>query len=212
MQTRRSLAFLIIAMLLSACSTTTIKTDLAAHASARVCCSSDRSLPAPRPYEERIEITLGPNSPHFDFGSGLVPFLRISLPDSRSNALEIISLPRASALLSGGDGTLYYADARVIFLAADGTRLKEANLSSPALLLFGNPQTYTYRRAAVIPAEAASIIITSSMTDAGRKDEFTGGKSPSGSRIPLPGGMFELKYTLSPYGNVVALFRDSTER
>jgi len=209
--THRNLASLLaLAGLLSACATANINSDMAAYSTATSCCSSASSLPAPRPYSDKIEAAFSPGSPHFDFGQGLAPFVQVTLDPTRAKYIALLSSPRGSGKLLGGDGTFHYADLRPLFLSADGRRLQESALTPPIMRTYGALGTFMYVRYAEVPPEAASVIVASSARDAGRKGEIYGSVPGGGfmlgsTFIPIPAGNQRFLYTLSPYGEVVLL-------
>lgn len=214
---QRLAACLALSGFLSACAFADIKTDRAAHATAVSCCSSERSLPAPLPYSDKVEAAFTSASPHFDFGQGLAPFVQINLDVGQTKYLTLLSSPRGSSVLLGGDGTFHYADLRPLFIAADGKRLPESVLTPPVMRSYGALGTYMYVRYTEVPADAASVIVASSAKDAGRRGDISG-RVPGGGYmigstfIPMPGGNQRFPYTLSLYGELVLLLSSTSPK
>jgi hypothetical protein len=202
---------LVLAGLISACTTANNKTDMASYAAATSCCASENLLPAPKPFGDKVEFAFSSATPHFDFGQGLSPFVQVSLDASRAKYITLLSHPRGSGILFGGDGTFHYADARPLFISSDGRRLQDAVLTPPIMRTYGALGTYMYVRYAEVPPEAASVIVVSSIRDAGRKGEIYGSVPDGGVMIgstfvPMLGGNKRFPYTLSPYGEIFILF------
>ncbi len=169
------------------------------------------ALPAALAFQEKIEFSLSATSPHFDFGAGLAPFARFEVNSARAKHLALLSSPKSSGKLLGGDGTFHYADLQPIFFAADGRRLADVSLSPPIMRTYGLMGTYMYVRYAAVPEGAASVILGTSTRSVGKLGTITGTVPDGGIMvgtifIPMPGGVRPFPYTLSAYGEAIALF------
>lgn len=176
-------------------------------ASKTSCCASEQTLPNAAPVAKEQEISLQANSPHYDFGTGLAPFARLSLAPTTTE-LQIRAHPAGSGRLFGGDGLVHYANFTPIFYDASGSRLP-SKLSEHAINPFGLAGFYMYFADAEVPAGARTVVITTRIDTVGQTvQEFTMGSTmikAGAAFIPVGGGTGTFKIALAPYGDLTVV-------
>lgn len=201
-------AILAFVALVSGCAVAPdIHQEVAAMASKKPCCTSEQALPQAMPLAEEQAVELNPESPHFDFGTGLAPFARLQL-SPKTISLEILAHPTGSGKLAGGDGFMHYANFTAIFYGADGSRLP-STLSAPWIKPHGAIGGLYYFADADVPAGARSVVITTRIDTVGQKKQgFTTGSTmmrAGAAFIPIGGGTATLDIALGPYGTVMVV-------
>ena len=181
--------------------------EVASMASKKPCCTSEQALPRATPLAEEQEVELSPESPHFDFGTGLAPFTRLEL-SPKTTSLEILAHPTGSGKLFGGDGLLHYANFTAIFYDATGSRLP-STLSEPWIKPHGGLGGFHYFADVDVPAGARTVVVTTRIDTIGEKRQgFTAGSTmirAGAAFIPVGGGTATLNIALGPYGTVIVV-------
>lgn len=170
---------------------------------AKSCCASLAALPAATPWANEQKLSLTPQSPHFDFGQGLAPFVHLSL-NSATVAIEL----RAHGM--GVFGKPNFADLRLVFLDSNHEPLPGVTVLPAKLESVGWAGTRMFVANIAVPLNATSVLVTSNPATDGQVEQTsvrTGDSAVivSGIVVPLPGGMAKIQYALSPYGDVTVV-------
>lgn len=198
------LAAALICVALAGCAASKVRDEQVQLAGARSCCASFQDLPAPVAEFRDRTLLLGPDSPHFDFGDGLVPFVRLPIRAEDSVMLSIYSHADNSAWLTGAYGTFKYIALRAIFLDADGHEIARSALSAPMTSALG-AGWLKLKRTVDVPATTASVILASNLAELGQASsaEYRQPESAmmvGSAYVATGGGAAELDYLLSVYG------------
>jgi hypothetical protein len=153
------------------------------------------SLPVSGTISAVNRIELSPESPHWDFGSGLAPFVEFSLPQD-VKTLSLVTKPFVSAGLRGGDGRWYFPATKAIFLDKNRRMLPEQSATPRNDIEFATPVKIQNLE---VPDAATSIVITSIPSDAGK----SGKAQQINIGMPALGGgrYYDIEYVLSIYGD-----------
>lgn len=185
-----------------------VAADVKRAANVTSCCSDLAQALAIQPHPFETEMFLGADSPHFDFGDGLVPFVVIPLKETSLPAgIEIRSVARHLAWSEGGDGIVHYADAAARFFDRNNQPL-QATLVSESLRR-GSSRWYVVRVA--VPQGAAKAVVSTSLKRNGQvghgfirryrsTDRDTSNQPPG---LVLLGSMIPLEYRYTTYGSVI---------
>jgi hypothetical protein len=147
--------------LVSACTTANIQEDQRTLASARPCCSSLKDLPVAQRLDRDQSVVFSHASPHFDFGFGLAPFAAFAVDPSKvPGTIEVLSAPQPSRTATGGDGSVHYADTRVIFFGEEMSRLAADAEPSTSARPYGFLGAYHTTRTFVVPQGTRTIVVT----------------------------------------------------
>lgn len=197
-------AHFLLCLALTGCAASQVRDEQTQLAAARSCCASFHELPPAVKADAGKPLLLGPESPHFDFGDGLAPFVRISIAGSDAEMLSVYSHADNSAWLTGSYGTFKYVAVMAIFLDADGHEISRSSLSEPEAAPVGNGWI-KLRRSVVIPEGSASVVFASNLSEIGR-DGSAGYRSREsammvgGAYVLTGGGAADVSYLLSVYG------------
>mgnify|MGYP003704738781 CR=1 FL=1 len=202
---------------LAACTTVDLARDRSSLENAKSCCASTLDLPRPMPVASEYDIQFGRDTPHFNFGEGVVPFARITIDPSKVKIVALHSFPPSAVIAIDGGGTTHYVGAGIEFFSPEGKSLGVASLSPPVMKTYGFSGWYTYLRYAEVPTGAASATIFASRSDIGKTGSIQGHVSGGGLMVgsvfvPMPGGTQTRLYTLVPYGRIVVVPLDSSLR
>lgn len=176
-----------------------VETSTKALSEVQPCCTSRRELPPPEQVYFDQTLRLQPSSPHFDFGLGLAPFVRLSLLPASKKVLEIRAASRPGGTF--GDGTFHFPDVRLIFLDAQQQELPHAPPLTASI------QDNAFVSTIAVPGGAAQVIVTTAPTTAGeRKVETRETRSATlavgGVVISTPKSTSTAAITLVPYGTI----------
>ena len=151
---------LLATALLSGCaSQIDVATDRQKLAAAKPCCDSLARLPAPQPAAAEVAFRLAPDSPHFDFGDGLVPFATVLLDLARTRRVEVASTLHTTTLEAGNQYHFRGVMPRLLFLDADGRRLASDPPNQPAPVLRGSSGQYALSTQVAVPAGARQVVV-----------------------------------------------------
>jgi hypothetical protein len=200
---RHHVALTLLAVLMAGTDACIAADPMPAANAVKSCCATLASLPSATSWVNEHKLSLSPQSPHFDFGQGLAPFVHLSL----SPAAVAIEL-RAHGM--GMIGKRDYVDVRLVFLDADREPLPGVTVLPAKLESVGWASTRMFVANIAVPVKATSVLITSNPGTAGQQGQATirAGDSAviiSGIVVPLPGGMATVQYALSSYGDVTVV-------
>jgi hypothetical protein len=211
-----SVSLLTFCLALVGCATVDLDRDLATLQDARACCASAADLPRPVPAREKIDVVFDATTPHFDFGAGLLPFLRVAVNPSSAKLVALLSYPPSAGFSLIGSG-VHYVAARIEFFDASGNSLGVPEMTPPVMKTHGPFLAYAYLRYVQVPENSAFALISVSKEDLGRKGQISGQVAGGGMMlgstfIPMAGGGVTIPYTLVPYGKLVVVFADKPLR
>lgn len=197
---------ILLGLLLVAGCATTVEEHVAAQRSAKPCCLNLEGLPGPQALQlgKRHELTF--ESPHYDFGFGLSPFVTFATEGLQKKTVRIKVHPRGSGLLLGGDGNTRILDAKVVFLDQIGVQIVPAvELKWTGREYRGLTEDYELYAEFEVPESARKLIIGSSSTRLGSSSStrFQSQGSVlavSGVFLNIPAGQTVRKFMLSSYG------------
>jgi len=200
---------LLLPVLLTSCAN--LQEDAAALGKATSCCASLSSLPATSVAARSHYYKLSPESPHFDFGEGLAPFVRFAVDPTQTSHLLIAAQPRGSGTAWGGDGTAHYLSTRAIFFAQTGERLPEIKHLPQSLRLMRPVYAFNLTRVFEVPANAAWVVLTTRSDELGWRGALPvvqpGRLQPAGGvLISIPSYDGVKPMTISPYGDATIHF------
>jgi hypothetical protein len=161
-------------------------------------------LPQAQNFSTRLEVSLLPTSPHFDFGFGLSPFAHLTLPDYSDGAvLFAFADSPGTGLLVGGEMTIRYVEPQVTFLSAIGEVVAAAEDTGLSVRVFEG--RYRLGRIVRIPAAAKSVIVASVADSTGKIKTTTSFSLPGtfvigGLPIATPSVQHSSRYTAHTYG------------
>jgi hypothetical protein len=124
---------------------------------ATVCCESKAAAMRNAQPLTMFRAVFDPSTPHFDFGSGLAPFIVFSVGES-AKVLEVESPAQRLSMPQGGDGVVRYFDAKLIFVDAQGQELSgELIAQAQRTTVAADRSLFLYAR---VPSAAQYLILT----------------------------------------------------
>jgi len=198
-------------LLLVGCAITT-KSERARYSQARSCCESLSSLPSSAPFALEKNLKLDVNTPHYDFGFGLAPFIQYTLTQPIPQQINVMAYAIGSGKLGGGDGSWFFPDLKLLSIDDAGNiiTLPEA---IPKVTTYGFGGNYVLSKTVDIPTSATKLILTTNPRTLGNKDTISvmmpsGGYSAGGYYIPFRYYEQMWPYTTTVYGEAVLVKQD----
>lgn len=179
----RSVLFLLAVTVAGCASRIDVATDQKSLNSARSCCSGLESLPHALPAAPSQTVKLAPESPHFDFGSGLAPFAVMKVDTAKTRVVEVISTLHTTTLEAGN---MYHFRGVVpdfLFLNEAGVRVVNEAPTRSAPVLAGTSGQYSLSTSIKVPDGASRLVIATRLSAVGSKNSEC--IHPGGSGRPV---------------------------
>jgi hypothetical protein len=160
-----------------------VERDKTSLANAKSCCRSVATLPAQLALEAGLDFRLAAESPHFDFGEGLTPFVVVAVDPARTRLVEVVSTLHTTTLEAGNQYHFRGVVPAFVFLDANGERLQASPQSKTAPVLAGASGQYSLSTQIAVPSQARRLVIAARVSAVGSRNG--GCIHPGGSGRPV---------------------------